>query len=194
MTFSVGGNDKSGWCIALPRCISLFLPFHSLWLHRRISYRHSKSAARPVDSILGLRRPRFRGVFAPVGIFKMPSATLSRENHGRWRPFQISNGRASRNVQPPRHNVFGFFVDAVFVHITNYTPSGVIQTKRMTLKVQDFRVILIRYSRAESNRNRRNRNPKFYPLNYGSISYVLPRRQALSRPRDCKYSNFFRVY
>ena len=24
------------------------------------------------------------------------------------------------------------------------------------------------YSRAESNRNRRNRNPKFYPLNYGS--------------------------
>ncbi len=25
------------------------------------------------------------------------------------------------------------------------------------------------YPRAESNRNRRNRNPKFYPLNYGGI-------------------------
>ena len=142
-----------------------------------------------------VRRARFRGVFAPVGIFKMPSATLSRENHGRRTPFYISTGRASRNEQPPHQNVFGFSVDAVFVHITtNYTPSGVIQTKRMTLKVRTLRVILIRYSRAESNRNRRNRNPKFYPLNYGSISYVLPRRQALSRPRDCKYSNFFRVY
>ena len=93
-----------------------------------------------MDSILGLRRPQFRGVFAPDGILKMPSATLSRENHGRWRPFHISTGRASRNEQPPRHNVFGFFVDAVFVRITtNYTPSGVIQTKRMTLKVQDFK-------------------------------------------------------
>ena len=70
----------------------------------------------------------------------MPSATLSRENHGRRTPFYISTGRASRNEQPPHHNVFGFFVDAVFVHITtNYTPSGVIQTKRMTLKVQDFK-------------------------------------------------------
>ena len=26
------------------------------------------------------------------------------------------------------------------------------------------------YPRAESNRNRRNRNPKFYPLNYGGNS------------------------
>ena len=74
-----------------------------------------------------VHRARFCGVFAPVGILKMPSATLLRENRGRWRPFQISTGRASS-------------VDAVFVHITtNYTPSGVIQTKRMTLKVQDFK-------------------------------------------------------
>ena len=87
-----------------------------------------------------VHRARFCGVFAPVGIFKMPSATLSRENHGRRTPFYISTGRASRNEQPPHQNVFGFSVDAVFVHITtNYTPSGGIQTKRMTLKVQDFK-------------------------------------------------------
>lgn len=30
------------------------------------------------------------------------------------------------------------------------------------------------YSRSESNRDRQNRNLKFYPLNYGSISERLP--------------------
>ncbi len=28
---------------------------------------------------------------------------------------------------------------------------------------------LVLYPRGESNPNRRNRNPKFYPLNYGDI-------------------------
>ena len=30
------------------------------------------------------------------------------------RPFHISIGRASRNEQPPRQNVIGFSVDAIF--------------------------------------------------------------------------------
>ena len=34
------------------------------------------------------------------------------------------------------------------------------------------------YPRAESNRNRWNRNPKFYPLNYGGET-------------DCKYSSYY---
>lgn len=33
------------------------------------------------------------GIFAPGGIFKMPSATLLRGNRGRWHPFYMSNGR-----------------------------------------------------------------------------------------------------
>ena len=31
------------------------------------------------------------------------------DGHGRRRPFHISTGRASRNEQPPLHNVIGFW-------------------------------------------------------------------------------------
>ena len=31
-------------------------------------------------------------------------------------------------------------------------------------------VVCVEYSRRESNPNRRNRNPIFYPLNYGNMS------------------------
>ena len=41
------------------------------------------------------------------------------------------------------------------------------------------------YPRAESNRNRRNRNPKFYPLNYGGKN--APGNPAGRKP-DGKYS------
>ncbi len=76
--------------------------------------RQMTEMARPVGGIFGVHRARFRGVFAPVGILKMPSATLLRGNRGRRTPFHISTGRASRNEQPPRQNVIGFSVDAIF--------------------------------------------------------------------------------
>ena len=52
------------------------------------------SRPRPVEGIFTVQRPQFCGIFAAVGILKIPSATLSRENHGRRRPFYISTGRA----------------------------------------------------------------------------------------------------
>ena len=58
------------------------------------SGRQSHSETRPSGGIFGVHRPLFCRFFAPVGILKMPSATLSRENHGRRRPFYISTGRA----------------------------------------------------------------------------------------------------
>ena len=45
----------------------------------------------------GSHRARFCGVFAPVGILKMPSATLLRENRGRRTLFYISTGRTTLN-------------------------------------------------------------------------------------------------
>ncbi len=33
--------------------------------------------------------------------------------------------------------------------------------------------LLSEYPRGESNPNRRNRNPKFYPLNYGDFCFVV---------------------
>ena len=41
-------------------------------------------------------------------------------------------------------------------------------TFRPPVSIQTVDLHHLWYSRAESNRNRRNRNPKFYPLNYGS--------------------------
>ena len=49
---------------------------------------------------------------------------------------------------------------------------------------QDWQHAHIWYPRGESNAYRRNRNPKFYPLNYGGISSRTNRK-------DCKFSNIF---
>ena len=102
-----------------PFYISTAVPQEMNSLRSKMSLNFSQAVLsygrpRPLGGIFGVHRARFCGVFAPVGIFKMPSATLSRENHGRRTPFHISTGRASRNVQPPLHNVFGFSVDAIF--------------------------------------------------------------------------------
>lgn len=35
-----------------------------------------------------------------------------------------------------------------------------------------FLFIFAQYAHGESNPNRRNRNPKFYPLNYGCLYYL----------------------
>ena len=40
-------------------------------------------------------------------------------------------------------------------------------------------VLLVKYPRSESNRDQRNRNPLFYPLNYRGIPF-----------RECKFSYF----
>ena len=52
-----------------------------------------QSEARPVESQNAVHRARNCGIIAAVGILKMPSGTLSRENHGRWTPVHISTGR-----------------------------------------------------------------------------------------------------
>ena len=63
----------------------------------------------------GSHRARFCRIFAPVGILKMPSATLLRENRGRRRPFYISTGRTSGNVQPPLHGVIEFIAGGTII-------------------------------------------------------------------------------
>ena len=55
-----------------------------------------------------VHRPRFCMVFAPDGIFKIPTATLLRENHGRWRPFYISTGPNRNQKDDPKvKNTYG---------------------------------------------------------------------------------------
>ena len=65
----------------------------------RLCIRHMLS--RPVECKTPVRRARYCGLFAAVGILKMPSGALSRENRGRRRTFYISTGRAQRNASPP---------------------------------------------------------------------------------------------
>ena len=77
--------------------------------------------SRPLDSILPFHRPRFCGKIAPDGIFKLPTATLSRGHRARWRPFTLSNGRGcSRGEVIGRSN--GAMSDSIFVnpHIIPY--------------------------------------------------------------------------
>ena len=64
----------------------------------RLCIRHMLS--RPMECKTPVRRARYCGLFAAVGILKMPSGALFRENRGRWRTFYISTGRAQRNASP----------------------------------------------------------------------------------------------
>ena len=52
-----------------------------------------QSEARPVETQNAVHRARNYGIIAAVGILKMPSGTLLRENHARWTPVHISTGR-----------------------------------------------------------------------------------------------------
>ena len=52
-----------------------------------------------------VHRARYCCLFAAVGILKMPSGALFRENRGRWKAFYISTGHASKNVQPSLHEM-----------------------------------------------------------------------------------------
>ena len=52
-----------------------------------------QSEARSVEAQNTVHRARNYGIIAAVGILKMPSGTLCRENHGRWTSFHISTGR-----------------------------------------------------------------------------------------------------
>ena len=52
-----------------------------------------QSAARPVEPQTAVQRARFCRVFAPDGIFKMPTAALLHENRACWSHFVPSNGR-----------------------------------------------------------------------------------------------------
>ena len=49
---------------------------------------------RPLEGKTHVHRARYCSHFAAVGSLSMPSATLSRQNRGRWKPFYISTGRA----------------------------------------------------------------------------------------------------
>ena len=52
-----------------------------------------QSKARPVETQNAVHRARNYGIIAAVGILKMPSGALSRENRARWTAFYISIGR-----------------------------------------------------------------------------------------------------
>ena len=67
-----------------------------------------------------VHRARYCCLFAAVGTLKMPSGTLLRENRGRWKPFYISTGRASRNVSPPRQKIHRLMKCSAF---TSQNPS-----------------------------------------------------------------------
>ncbi len=55
---------------------------------------------RPLEGKTHVHRARYCSHFAAVGILSMPSATLSRQNRGRWKPFYMSTGRAHENASP----------------------------------------------------------------------------------------------
>ena len=55
---------------------------------------------RPVEGKTHVHRARYCSHFAAVGSLRMPSATLSRQNRGRWKPFYMSTGRAHENTPP----------------------------------------------------------------------------------------------
>ena len=58
-------------------------------------------SARPVHPfICGTGASADCSHFAAVGSLSMPSATLSRQNRGRWKPFYMSTGRAHENTSP----------------------------------------------------------------------------------------------
>ena len=58
---------------------------------------------RPLEGKTHVHRARYCSHFAAVGSLSMPSATLSRQNRGRWKPFYMSTGRAHENTSssPP---------------------------------------------------------------------------------------------
>ncbi len=53
---------------------------------------------RPLEGKTHVHRARYCSHFAAVGSLSMPSATLSLQNRGRWKPFYISTGRAHENT------------------------------------------------------------------------------------------------
>ena len=53
---------------------------------------------RPLEGKTHVHRARYCSHFAAVGSLSMPSATLSRQNRGRWKPFYMSTGRAHENT------------------------------------------------------------------------------------------------
>ena len=55
---------------------------------------------RPLEGKTHVHRARYCSHFAAVGSLSMPSATLSRQNRGRWKPFYMSTGRAHENTSP----------------------------------------------------------------------------------------------
>ena len=53
---------------------------------------------RPLEGKTHVHRARYCSHFAAVGSLRMPSATLSLQNRGRWKPFYMSTGRAHENT------------------------------------------------------------------------------------------------
>ena len=51
---------------------------------------------RPLEGKTHVHRARYCSHFAAVGSLSMPSATLSLQNRGRWKPFYMSTGRAHK--------------------------------------------------------------------------------------------------
>ena len=74
--------------------------------HEKPCLRFRNKSPRPMECKTPVHRARYCGLFAAVGILKMPSGTLSRENRGRWSTFYISTGRAQRNASPPLLEMF----------------------------------------------------------------------------------------
>ena len=93
-------------------CVSVAGAFFHLRREHLLS-RH----LRPLEGKTHVHRARYCSHFAAVGSLSMPSATLSRQNRGRWKPFYMSTGRAhklprlrkyfaSRTVPPPELSRF----------------------------------------------------------------------------------------
>ena len=55
---------------------------------------------RPLEGKTYVHRARYCSHFAAVGSLSMPSAILSLQNRGRWKPFYMSTGRAHENTPP----------------------------------------------------------------------------------------------
>lgn len=55
-------------------------------------------------------------------------------------------------------------------------------------------IILHLYPRWESNPNRRNRNPKFYPLDYRGIILAVSRNQNAKITNKWQNKNFWQIF
>ena len=69
-----------------------------------------QSEARPVETQNAVHQARNCGIIAAVGILKMPSGTLLRENRARWTPVHMSTGRGIFRREALLHYDFNVWI------------------------------------------------------------------------------------